>query len=152
MKPGSIAEPDIYYLGAKLSKTKLPNGTEAWSMSSSKYVQEAVKNVKEWLMRRDRKLPSRCSTPLPTSYRPELDISQELNAVDANYFQSVIGILHWAVELGRVDITTKVSMLSSHLALPREAHLVGAFHVFAYLEKKHNARMVFDPTYQNIDA
>jgi hypothetical protein len=43
-------------------------------------------------------LPSRCSNPLPTSYHPELDISPELNADDANYFQSVIGILRWAVE------------------------------------------------------
>jgi hypothetical protein len=59
--------------------------------------------------------------------------------------------LCWAVELGHVDITTEVSMLSSHLALPRKGHLVGAFHIFAYLEKKHNAQMVFDPTYPVID-
>jgi hypothetical protein len=150
MKPNSIAEPDIY-LGAKISKAKLPNGTEAWAMSSSKYVQEAVKNVKIWLAKRGQKLPARCSTPLPTSYRPELDISPELDADDANYYQSVIGILRWAVELGRVDITTEVSMLSSHLALPRDGHLVGALHIFAYLEKKHNARMVFDPTYPVVD-
>ena len=150
MKPNSIAEPDIY-LGAKISKAKLPNGAEAWAMSSSKYVQEAIKNVKVWLERRGRKLPSRNATPLPTSYRPELDISPELDAGDANYFQSVIGILRWAVELGRIDICTEVSMLSSHLALPREGHLVGAMHIFAYLEKRHNARMVFDPTYPVID-
>ena len=150
MKPNSIAVPDIY-LGAKISKARLPNGTEAWAMSSSKYVQEAIKNVKSWLEKRDRKLPTRCSTPLPTSYRPELDISPELDAEDANYFQSVIGVLRWAVELGRVEITTEVSMLSSHLALPRAGHLIGAFHIFGYLEKKHNARMVFDPTYPIID-
>jgi hypothetical protein len=151
MKPDSIAVPDIY-LGATLSKARLPNGTEAWAMSSSKYVNEAIKNVKLWLEKRERKLPARCSTPLPTSYRPELDISPELDADDANYFQSVIGVLRWAVELGRVDITTEVSMLSSHLALPRAGHLVGAFHIFGYLEKKHNARMVFDPTYPTVDA
>jgi hypothetical protein len=28
---------------------------------------------------------------------------------------------------------------------------VGALHIFAYLEKKHNARMVFDPTYPKVD-
>jgi hypothetical protein len=146
-KPDSIAVPDIY-LGAKISKARLPNGVDAWDMSSSKYVQEAIKNVKRWLEERDQKLPSRCSTPLPTLYRPELDdISPELNADDANYFQSVIGIVCWAIELGRIDITTEMPMLSSHLALPHEGHLVGAFHIFAYLEKKHNARMVFDSTY-----
>jgi hypothetical protein len=62
-----------------------------------------------------------------------------------------LGILRWAVELGRVDITTEVFMLSSHLALPRDGHLVGALHIFAYLDKKHNAGMVFDPTYPAID-
>ena len=92
MKPNSMAAPDIY-LGAKISKARLPNGTEAWAMSSSKYVQEAIKNVKAWLGKRDRKLSSRCSTPLPTSYCPELGISPELDANGANNFQSVIGVL-----------------------------------------------------------
>ena len=150
MKPNSIAVPNIY-LGAKISKARLPNGTEVWAMSSSKYVQEGIKNVKAWLEKCDRKLPTRCSTPLPTSYRPELDISPELDANDANYFQSIIGVLRWTVKLGRVEITTEVSMLSSHLALHRAGHLIGAFHIFRYLEKKHNARMVFDPTYPVID-
>ena len=49
------------------------------------------------------------------------------------------------VELSHVEITTKVSMLSYHLALPRAGHLIGAFHIFVYLEKKHNAGMVFEP-------
>ena len=53
-------------------------------------------------------------------YRPEIDISPELNATDAAYYQSLIGILRWMVELGRVDITKEVSMLSSCSALPRE--------------------------------
>jgi hypothetical protein len=88
---------------------------------------------------------------MPTSYRPELDLSPELDANNANYFQSVIGVLRWTVELGRVDICAEVSMLSSHLALPRTGHLVGAFHIFAYLEKKHNARMIFDPTHPIVD-
>ena len=70
-----------------------------------------------------------------------------INADNANYFQSVIGVLWWTVEVGRVEITMEVSMLSSHLALPRAGHLIGAFHIFAYLEKKHNARIVFDPMY-----
>lgn len=42
-------------------------------------------------------------------------------------------------------------MLSSFLAMPRAGHLVAVFHIFAYLEKKHNAQMIFDPTYPDID-
>jgi hypothetical protein len=45
MKEGSIQVP-TFYLGAKLNKTVLPNGVVAWGMSSSKYVQSSVQNVK----------------------------------------------------------------------------------------------------------
>ena len=55
-------------------------------------------------------------------YRAEIDISPELDATDAAYYQSLIGMLRWMVELGRVDITTEVAMLSSYLVLPREGH------------------------------
>ena len=35
--------------------------------------------------------------------------------------------------------------------MPREGHLEAVFHIFAYLDKKHNACIVFDPTYPDID-
>jgi len=50
------------------------------------------------------------------------------------------------VELGRIDICLKVSMMSSHLALPRRGHLEQLFHLFAYLKKHHNAELIFDPS------
>jgi hypothetical protein len=46
MKPGSIGDPD-FYLGAKLKPLVIPNGVTAWGMSSSKYIQAAVKIVKD---------------------------------------------------------------------------------------------------------
>jgi hypothetical protein len=56
------------------------------------------------------------------------------------------------VELGCVDIITKVSLLASHSVLPREGHLDAMYHLYAHLKKKHNSRMVFDPTYPKIDT
>jgi hypothetical protein len=152
MKSGSVGPPDIY-LGAKMSKVTLANGVEAWVKSPSKYVQEAVKNLKDYLKHKydGRTLARKANTPFRTGYRPELDVSLELDPEHAPFFQSQIGILRWAVEWGRVDIITEVSMLSSHLALPREGHLKAVYFLFAYLKKKHNTRMVFDPTYPNID-
>ena len=55
------------------------------------------------------------------------------------------------VELGRVDICLEVSMMSSHLALPREGHLEQVLHIFAYLKKYHNGTLVYDPTEPVID-
>ena len=46
---------------------------------------------------------------------------------------------------------TKVSLLSSFLENPRRGHIESIFHIFSYLYSKHNARMVFDPTYPEID-
>jgi hypothetical protein len=55
------------------------------------------------------------------------------------------------VEVGRIDIITEVSMLSTHLFLTHEGHLEAVFHVFVYLGLHHNARVVFDPTYPGVD-
>jgi hypothetical protein len=45
----------------------------------------------------------------------------------------------------------EVSMISSHLALPREGHFAQVLHIFAYLKKYHNTEMVFDPSDPVID-
>ena len=97
------------------------------------------------------KMPNTADTPLTTTCRPELDMSRELNEADATYYQSLIGILRWIVELGRVDVCLEVSMMSSHLALSREGHLEQVLHMFAYLKKYHNTELVYDPSDPVVD-
>lgn len=151
MKPDSLGPPKIY-LGGKVSKVQLPNGVSAWAFSSSQYVHEAIRAVEEQLEREGKKLQAKKpGTPIPTSYSPELYITPELLPIEASYYQSLIGILRWIVELGRIDICHEVSLMSSQLALPREGHLDKVLVIFAYLKWKHNARMVFDPTYPTIN-
>ena len=148
MKIGSIRDPDIY-LGAKLRAVELTNGVKAWSMSPVKYVKEAVENVKEYLDKHfhGRRLAKRATAPWPLGYNAELDATPELSRDMASYYQLQVGILHWAVELGRVDIMTEVLTLASQMAMPREGHLEAIFHVFAFLNIKHNSRLILDPTY-----
>jgi len=55
------------------------------------------------------------------------------------------------VELGRVDMCLETSLMSSHLALPREGHLAQLFHMFACLKKCRNTEVVFDPSDPAID-
>ena len=55
------------------------------------------------------------------------------------------------VELGRIDIITEVSLLASHLALPRQGHLEAIFHMYAYLKTHHAYVLALDPTYPEID-
>ena len=135
----------------------------AWSFSSSKYVQEACSNVDRELRRRFKnnnrfgtvnglgKASSGPDAPLSTDYRPELDMTKELEVNEAAYYQSLVGILRWIVELGRVDITTEVSVMSSCLALPREGHMLQLIRIFKYLNKHHNTELVFDPSLPNIN-
>lgn len=78
---------------------------------------------------------------LPSDYHPELDDSPELNAVDSAYYQSLIGILRWIVEMGRVDICLETSVMSSCLALPREDHLRKLFQIFSYLKTHTNPHL-----------
>ena len=48
-------------------------------------------------------------------------------------------------ELGRINICTKVSMLSSYSAMPCEGHLEATLHVFSFLKSKSNSRLILDP-------
>ena len=148
LKEEPIGPPTVY-LGGRVCKVQLENGVWAWSFSSSQYIQSAVKNVEEYIGKPENshlKILSKAETPLMTSYRPELDVSPELTPRDSAYYQSLIGILRWIVELGRIDICLEVSMMSSHLAMPRKGHLDQVLHIFAYLHKYHNTELVYDPS------
>ena len=106
LKEESIGPPTMY-LSGRVCKVQLENGVWAWSFSSSQYVQSAVKNVEAYVGRPKNshlKIPSKAETQLMMSYRPELDVSSELTSRDSAYYQSLIGILQWIVELGRIDI------------------------------------------------
>ena len=151
MKKGSIGDPNIY-LGARLRPVTLENGVVAWAMSPSKYVQEAVANVEAHLKKSDKYLPKRAPGPWPNGYDAELDDTPLLNSELANFYQTQIGVLRWCIELGRVDIITEASILSSYTAAPREGHLGAVYHIFGYLKKKHNSRLIFDPSYPEIDT
>lgn len=153
LKEESIGTPSLY-LGGHLSLVELENGVKAWAFSSSQYVKAAVKNVEDYISKPENKgwkLPKKADTPMSTSYRPELDVSPALEPAVAAYYQSLIGVLRWIVELGRVDICLEVSMMSSCLALPRVGHLEQVLHIFAYLKKYHNAELVYDPSDPGID-
>jgi hypothetical protein len=69
----------------------------------------------------------------------------QLEGTDHTYFQELIGILRWATELGRIDVMVEVSMLSTHLAMPRNGHLEQAIHIFAYMTANPKKTLAMDP-------
>eukprot|EP00957_Ditylum_brightwellii_P188565 14355167-Ditylum_brightwellii.AAC.1 len=68
-------------------------------------------------------MPAKDETPMRAPYRPELYITPVLSPIDSAYYQSRIRMLRWMVKLDRIGICLEVSMMSSHLAIPREGHM-----------------------------
>jgi hypothetical protein len=86
----------------------------------------------------------RVRTPLEHGYHPEVDATALLDDDQTNYYQSMIGILLWASELGRIDITQEVGMMARFGALPREGHFKAVLRIFSYLKEHLKSRLVYD--------
>lgn len=141
----SVKRPDRY-LGANIERRQTREGHIVWAMSGREYVQNAVKIVKEMLAQDGLTLKTGkiADRPMPKTYHPELDVTRELDGDGASRYHQLIGMLRWAVELGRVDVLLEVSLLSSHLAQPREGHLEAVYNIFAYLNKQVHPPIVLD--------
>ena len=73
--------------------------------------------------------------PFSTGYKPEIDVTDELDQTLVSRFMQLIGILRWAITIGRIDIYLETSLLSQYQANPWFGHLEVAYHIFAYLKK-----------------
>ena len=71
----------------------------------------------------------------------------------SRYLQ-LIGVLRWAIKLGRINIMTEVSVLSQHQCEPREEHLAAVYRVLWYLKcnlKEISGRILFYCKIPDID-
>ena len=147
---GNKVKPPELYLGVQLGTMQV-KGNEGWFMSSVKYVKSAIQNIEKTLRKTGQWLPSKCKTPLAYGYRPKLDVTPELKSDGLQRYQELIGILQWAVKLGRVDILMETSMMSTHLAMPRRGHLEQVHHIFDYLKERPKRKLFFDPQHLELD-
>ena len=81
-----------------------------------------------------------------------MNSSPELDSDGIMMFQELIGMLRWAIEIGRVDILMEVSTLSAYQASPIQWHLDQVIHIFAYLKNKPKLTLYFDPSLPNLDS
>jgi len=84
LKSKSIGPPS-QYLGNKVKLLTLENGQQCWSLSSSQYVQNAVRNVEDYCRKNGLCPLGRASSPWPRDYRSQSDVSPELSPTDASY-------------------------------------------------------------------
>ena len=98
------------------------------------------------------KLPKKkYENPFVVYYAPDMDNTPALKQDLASWYQSMIGMLSYMLELGRVDIITEVSMMASQITIPRDGHLELVLHVFVFLLQKYNSGITCDPTYPTIN-
>jgi hypothetical protein len=100
-----------------------------------KYIEKMI----ETYIRMFGQKPKHYVSPLEKGDHPELDDSEELDIDGIKQFQSMIGALQWAVQIGRFDITTAVMTMSSFRANPRRGHLDRCKHIYGYLSKMRHA-------------
>ena len=144
-------------MGAGISKALYPYGSYVWLMSSNNYVREALRNIKKDLSRNDLQFNKKQSdvnysarNPFcPINYKLALDTIILCDDKLTNYFENVISVLRWIMELGRIDIAFKVSSLSKFLSYPRTEHIYQVLHIYKYQETHIDNDLLFDPMYHN---
>jgi hypothetical protein len=141
------------YFGAQVGRYFLPdNPTKLWWYLLSKtYVKKAIRKVKDWMKQKGMIFKTKVSGVFPSGYRAELDVSELCDDDESEYYQQQIGVLRWAVELGRIDITVEILMLAAYMAAPQKGHFRTLFHLFAYLDKRNRSKLVFNNNYVKIN-
>lgn len=134
------------YLGVNICRWTLKNRS-FWYINPGNYVKEVCKMVKQWIEEEGRKCTKRYQAAMNFKYHPEVNMSEELGDNLVNYFQQVIRILCWVLELWMIDIITKVLLLLLHNCLPHAGHLKIVYQICNYLSHHNNStQILFDST------
>jgi hypothetical protein len=113
-----------------------------WSIGTETYVNEALEKVKSLLGRKEL---GKEHTPMSPGAHPETDTSPLLDVDGHRVYQQLVGIAHWLITCGRLDLCYAVSSLSRYSACPRENHLVLLERVFRYLNKNRALGIKINP-------
>ena len=106
---------------------RLENRVWAWAKIPERYIKGLVSNVEKYLAELD---DARCQlsknkaeNPFVGDFGPDMDETPALKQNLAYWYQYLIGMLRWMVDIDTLDIITEVSMMASQMAVPREGHL-----------------------------
>ena len=149
----TVIPPD-QYLGANIGKWKFSEGSNYWWMNCRDYIANKI-NLTQKLMSQKGKVflyGKRVKRPVLMSYRTELNVSQSLNPKKTQKYQQFVGIARWIIKLGRVDILYEVSLLSSHLDIPRKGHTEALMEIFFYLDKACGKTIVIYPVIPKLNT
>jgi hypothetical protein len=90
--------------------------------------------------------PKYFNSPLEKGDHPELDETPLLEPEQVTEYLSLMGQLQWLISLGRFDVSSAVTGLSTFCSAPREGHLICAKRVVGYVAKFKDAALRFRVT------
>ncbi|KAG7356085.1 hypothetical protein IV203_000771 [Nitzschia inconspicua] len=82
-----------------------------------------------------------------------MDTSPFLDEERTKMYQSLIGALQWIITIGRFDVFSAVTTMSSFWAAPREGHLERIKRIYSYLHKMSDGKIrvrVEEPDYSGL--
>jgi hypothetical protein len=117
--------PPLRCLGSQIGKYKFNDDKQAWYMSAQQYLQQAILEIESKWGALNKIFGNRqvLDVPIQAGSHPELDTSRFLDDDDIQLYQSYIGVLRWAVELGRIDLAHSAGVMACFSAAPREGHM-----------------------------
>jgi hypothetical protein len=132
-----VGKPE-YYLGADMKHVDTPE--RVFTMGSTTYVKRII-TVYEQMF--GQPPPKGITAPMDPKDHPELDESELLDEQGMHMYWSLIGMLQWAVTLGRIEIATAVMTMSSFRAAPRKGHLERLMRIFGFLRNFKGSSIKF---------
>ena len=135
---GSLG-PLTWFLGAKVEKLELGYGSVYWLETSREYCHAAIENVDN-ILELDGNWPLKVfgtksgERPFLGPYRPGIDVMKVLGYDLHYWYLYIIGVIRWAIELGRIDIMKRVSVLPKHQCNQREGQMNSLYRIFWYLK------------------
>ena len=109
--------PPTYHLGSDFVRRS--NGLLSWG--SKTYITKILAQFER--LYPNKKFSKKTTTPIVPGDHPELDKSELLDTQGIKIYQSLIGMLQWAVTIGRFNIQCAVITMSRFRAVPKKGHL-----------------------------
>jgi hypothetical protein len=117
------------YLGLTMRVTP---DKEGWGLYTKPYLEQCLENVRN--ITGQTKL-SRQSTPALSDWHPETYDDTLLEPKQVHDYRSMIGMAHWLVALGRIDIHHPVATLARFSHVATKKHFSDLVRVFEFLNK-----------------
>jgi hypothetical protein len=93
--------------GCRNRKHTYSDGVAAWYMSACLYLKQAIVEIEQQWGNLNKLFPKQetLNIPIQAGSHPELDTTQFFKDDNVQLYQSYIGILRWAVEVGCIDLS-----------------------------------------------